>query len=115
MPAASVRVGNTKHNKGHSKSTPAGPDGVNVGAVGDLDNEGHIGVIVIVCAPGHLHKLVSHANVLRIDSHVLWGCHCHKCDCALIAKGLVCPAADGADELDSRYAVVGHEHAARHY
>ena len=63
-------------------------------------------------AIAHLHKLVCHADVLCIDAHVFRGSHGHKRHRALVAKVLVGPGADGADELDRGDAVVGNQHAA---
>ncbi len=61
----------------------------------------------------HLDELVGHADVLRIDTHVLGRRHGHERHRALVAEVLVGPRADAADELHRRNAVVGHQHAAK--
>ena len=63
-------------------------------------------------AVAHLHELVCHADMLCIDAHVFRGRHCHERHRALVAKVLVGPGPDAADELDCGNAVVGDQHAA---
>ncbi len=91
---------------------PARPDSVHIGAVRHLDNELDIAIIVVVRAARNLHKLIGHADVLCVDAHVLGGCHGDQRNRAFVAKGLVGPAADAADELDRGDAIISHEHTA---
>lgn len=94
---------------------PTGPDSVHIGTVCHLDNELDIAIVVVVGTARDLHKLVSHADVLRINAHVLGCGHGDQSNRALIAKGLVGPAANAADELHRGNAVVGNQHTAHAY
>lgn len=68
-------------------------------ALGDLHNEHHVGVVVVVGAAGHVHHLVRHADVLGVGAHVVRRGHHHEGDRALVLRfkagcrvsgGLVC-------------------------
>ncbi len=48
---------------------PAGPHGIDAGALGDLHDEAHVGVVVGVGPARHLHKLVRQPDVLRVLHH----------------------------------------------
>lgn len=92
---------------------PARPDAIDIGPIRHLDDELDISIVVVVGTAGNLHKLVSHANVLCINAHVLWCRHSHQSHCSFIPKCLVSPAADAADKLDCSNAIVRHQHTAR--
>lgn len=42
---------------------PSGPDPLNFGSLGHVQNEIHIGVVVVVGAPRHWHVLVGQADI----------------------------------------------------
>lgn len=74
--------------------TPASPDGVHACALGHVDDEIDIGVVVVVAAAGNFDVLVGHADVVGIDLEVLWRGHDDELDGALIAKRFVRPFPD---------------------
>lgn len=88
---------------------PAGPHSVTRVAVGDVGDEVDVGEVVVVRAAGHLGPDVGHADVLGVSGDVFGSGHGDKLDGPLVAEGLVCPDADGADGLDGGDAVVGDE------
>lgn len=92
---------------------PSWPDGVDVCPVCYLDNQGDVGVIVVVAAAWNFNELVGHPDVLCVNAHVLWRRHRHQTDSTFVPKSLVCPASNAADEFYGSYAVVGHKHAAK--
>ena len=95
---------------GGGRNEPSGPDGVNSGALGNVDDEVDVGIVVVVGAAGHLDVLVGHADVVGVDLEVLGRRHDDKLDGALITKRLVRPLADRANLLDGGNAVVADEH-----
>lgn len=48
-----------------------------------------VGVVVAVVAPGDVHDLVRHANVLRVSPQVLRSGHGYELHCPLLAERLV--------------------------
>jgi hypothetical protein len=82
---------------------------VDVHALGNIDNELDVCVVVVVCATGDLDVLVRHADVLCVCLQILGCGHDGELDGTLIAKCLVSPFADGADLLDGGNTVVGNE------
>ena len=45
---------------------------------GNLNNEHHVSVVVVVRPTGHVHNLVCHTDVFRVGVHVFLGRHHHK-------------------------------------
>lgn len=88
---------------------PAGPDGVDIRALGDINNQLDVGVVVVVGAAGDLDVVVGHADVVGVGLQVLGRGYDGEVDGALVAERLVRPLADGADLLDGGDAVVGNQ------
>mmetsp|Transcript_7504 Transcript_7504/g.21243 ORF Transcript_7504/g.21243 Transcript_7504/m.21243 type:complete len:306 (-) Transcript_7504:285-1202(-) len=88
---------------------PSRPHGLDPGTLGDLQDELHICVVVVIGAAGDLHKLVCEADVLGVGLDVLRGCHGHQHNGLARAKRLVGPGANGAHELGGSVAIVGHK------
>lgn len=82
---------------------------MNSSALGNVDNDIDVGVVVVVGSTGDLDVLVSHANVVGVDLEILGRGHDGKLDGALRAESLVGPFPDGADLLDGGDSVVGDE------
>ena len=70
---------------------PSCPNGVNVHALGHVDNELNVGVVVVVGATGDLDILVRHTDVVCVGRQVLGSGHDGELDGALIAQRFVCP------------------------
>lgn len=47
-------------------SLPSGPNGVDIHALSNVDNELDVGVVVVVGAAGNLDIVVGHANVVGV-------------------------------------------------
>lgn len=90
-----------------AQNLPSSPDSVNSSALSNIDNEIHVGVVVVVGSSWHLNILIGHADVFGVDLEILRCCHDGELDGTLVAKGLVRPLADGADLLDGSNTVVG--------
>lgn len=82
---------------------------MNIHALGNVDNELDVGVVVVVCAAGDLDIVVGHANVVGVGLQVLGGGHDGEVDGALVAKHFVGPFSDGSNLLDGGDAVVGNQ------
>ena len=93
---------------------PAGPHGLHRYALGNVEYEVAVGVVVVVRAAGHGHAVVGDANVLGVGLEVLGRVHDDELDGALVAEDLVGPAAYAAHALDGGDAVVGDEHGLDH-
>lgn len=93
---------------------PAGPDGVCARAEGEVDDKGHVGVVVGIGSAGHLLEGVGEADVLGAGLEVVGGGHGHKLHHPFIPKDLEGPFANRTDGLDSGDSVVGHQHPLDH-
>jgi hypothetical protein len=111
--------------------SPSSPHGVHVHALGNIDNELDVGIVIVVGAAGYLHItlgtpstapsascthlniLVRHANVLGIGLEILGRRHDGELDGALISKRLVCPLPHRADLFDCCDTIVCNEHLRR--
>lgn len=93
---------------------PAGPDGVDIHALGNVDNQLDVGVIVVVGAAGDLDVVVGHANIVGIGLEVLGSGHDGEVDGLFVAKRLVRPFPDGTDLLDGGNSVVCDENLFGH-
>lgn len=91
--------------------TPASPDGVDVHAFGNIDDQLDVGIIVIVCATrnledgvngvfargfgdalaAYLDVLVGHSDVISVCLQIFWGGHDGELNGTFVAKGLVGP------------------------
>jgi hypothetical protein len=49
---------------------PSGPDGMDAMESGQLNDQGDIGVVVIVTSPGHIDDDVAHSNVFGVGTIV---------------------------------------------
>lgn len=105
--------------------SPSSPHGVDAHALGDIDNQLDVGVVVVVGATGDLHSdrqyspparavwepylniVVGHADILGIGLEILRRGHDSERDGTLIAERLVGPLPDRADLLDGGDTIVG--------
>jgi hypothetical protein len=83
-------------------------------AEGEVDDEGHVGVVVGIGSAGHLLEGVGEADVLGAGLEVVGGGHGHKLHRPFIPKDLEGPFANRTDGLDRRDSVVGHQHPLDH-
>ena len=88
---------------------PAGPHGLHRYALGYVENEVDVSVIVIVGASRNGNIVIGQPNVFSVGLHVLWCHHGVKLDGLIAAKYLVRPATHGAYELDGTDAIIGDE------
>lgn len=70
---------------------PSCPDRVHVHALRNIDNELHIGVVVVVRATWNLNVLISHSDVVGIGAQIFGRGHHSELDGPLVAERLVCP------------------------
>lgn len=96
------------------KNLPSGPDGMNSGALGNINDEVNVGIVVVVGASWYLNILIGHADIFGVHLEILRCSHDSELNRALIAEGLVCPLADGADLLDGGNTVVGDQDLCDH-
>lgn len=82
---------------------------MHTGALGDIDNEVDVGVVVVVGTAGHLDVLVGHANVIGIHLKIFGGGHDREFDCTLMTESLIGPFPDRANLLDGGDTVVANE------
>lgn len=80
---------------------------MNSGALGNIDDEVNVGVVVVVGASWYLNILIGHADIFGVHLEILRCRHDSELDRALVAKGLVSPLADRTDFLDGGNTVVG--------
>mmetsp|Transcript_29459 Transcript_29459/g.72929 ORF Transcript_29459/g.72929 Transcript_29459/m.72929 type:complete len:393 (+) Transcript_29459:1823-3001(+) len=93
---------------------PPRPHRVDALTLGDVGDEVHVGVVVLVGATRYLDEVVSKANELGVGFQILRGGHRDELDCILVAEFVVCPPAHGDDRLGSSHAVVGDKHLTDH-
>ena len=74
--------------------------------LGELDDELHVRVVVVVSTAGNLRHLVRHANELGIGKSVLRCRHHNEANEALLSERLVRPLPHRSDRLDGTNAVV---------
>lgn len=48
------------------QNSPASPDGMDVHALGNVDNQLDVGIVVVICAAGDFDVVVSHSNVVGV-------------------------------------------------
>lgn len=92
---------------------PSSPYSVDIHALGNIDNEFDIGVVVVIGTARDFYVMISHADIIGIGLQILRRGHDGEMDCPLIAEGLVCPFPDRADLLDGGNTVVGNKHLVR--
>lgn len=79
---------------------------MHVHPLSDINNQLHIGIIMVICAAGNLDVVIRHADVVCIGLQIFRGGHHSELDGPLVAEGLVGPFPDGPDLLDSGDTVV---------
>lgn len=77
---------------------------------GDIHDELHIGVIVVVGAPGDGHVVVGHLDVLGVGLEILRRYHDDESHGPLVLEHLVRPATHRPHTFDGCDAVVGYQH-----
>lgn len=82
---------------------------MNTHSLRNVNNQLDVGVVIIIRAPGYLHVLISHPDVVCICLQIFRCCHHRELNCALIAENFVGPFSYGSNLLDSRNTVVGDE------
>lgn len=82
---------------------------MDVHPLGNIHNQLHVGVIVIVGAARHLNVVISHSDVVCIGLQVFGGSHHCELDGALVAECLVSPFSNGSNLLDGSNTVVGNQ------
>lgn len=79
---------------------------MDIHSLGDVDNQLHVGIVVIICASWNLHILICHSDVVGVGLQI-FGCrHDSELNRPLVAEGLVRPFPDGSDLLDSCNSIV---------
>ena len=93
--------------------TPARPHCVRTDALGDVDDELHVGVVIVVGTAWHRHELVGELDVGSVGLDVVGRGHGDELDHVVAPKGLKGPLPDGTDALDTGDAIVSDKHAAQ--
>lgn len=88
---------------------PACPNCVDVHPLGDIHDQLHVGVVVVVGASRHFNVVVCHSDVVCVGLQILGGGHDGELDGALVAECLVCPFSNRPDFLDGSNTVVGNQ------
>uniref|UniRef100_A0A0A9HX48 Uncharacterized protein n=1 Tax=Arundo donax TaxID=35708 RepID=A0A0A9HX48_ARUDO len=86
--------------------TPARPNCRDSSSLCYLHDELYICIVVIICSTGNFYKLVGDSYVLSVYLQVLRSRHSNQKNRLLCPKGLQCPRADAAHELDRCHAIV---------
>jgi hypothetical protein len=76
----------------------------------NINDQFHVGVVVVVRATGYLHVLICHPNVVGIRLEIFWCRHDGKLYCPLISKCVVCPFSHRSNLFDRCNTVIGNEH-----
>jgi hypothetical protein len=92
---------------GEHQDVPACPNCVDVHALGDIDNQLHIGVVVVVSAARDFDIVVCHSDVICVGLQIFRSGHDGELNGALVAESLVSPFSDRSNFLDGSNAVVG--------
>lgn len=83
---------------------------MDIHSLGHIDNQLHVGVVVIIRATWHLHILICHSDVVCVGLQI-FGCrHNSELNRPLVAEGLVRPFPDGSDLLDGSNSVVRNQY-----
>lgn len=82
---------------------------MNIHSLSDIDDQFHIGVIVVVRPTGDLNILIRHSDVVCVRTQILGGCHDGELYGPFVPEGLVCPFSHGPDFLDGCDTIVGNE------
>ncbi len=82
---------------------------MHVHALGNIHDQFHVGVIVVISASGNFDVVVGHADVVGVGLQILGRGHDGELNSPLVTKRLVGPFPDGPDLLDCRNAIVGDE------
>lgn len=88
---------------------PACPNSVDVHPLGNIDDQFHIGVVVVVGAARHFNVVVCHSDVVRVGLQIFGGGHDRELNGALVAERLVSPFSNRSDLLNGSNAVVGNQ------
>ncbi len=80
---------------------------MDVHALGNVDDELDIGVVVVVCATGDLDVVVRHPDVIGIGLKIFWRGHHCELDGPLVVELLVRPFSYRPNLLDGSDTVVG--------
>lgn len=94
---------------GGNSDIPACPNGVDVHPLGDIHDQLHVGVVVVVGASRHFNVVVCHSDVVCVGLQILGGGHDGELDGALVAECLVRPFSNRSDFLDGSNTVVGNQ------
>mmetsp|Transcript_28183 Transcript_28183/g.59291 ORF Transcript_28183/g.59291 Transcript_28183/m.59291 type:complete len:252 (+) Transcript_28183:748-1503(+) len=89
---------------------PASPHGLNAMEAGEFDDEGDVGVVVVIGASRDVDYDVAHADVFRIRPQILRSGHDDEGNGSLVSEHFIGPSADTPDGLHGRHSVVGNEH-----
>lgn len=92
-----------------NSNIPACPNCVDVHPLGDIHDQLHVGVVVVVGASRHFNVVVCHSDVVCVGLQILGGGHDGELDGALVAECLVRPFSNRSDFLDGSNAVVGNQ------
>jgi hypothetical protein len=83
---------------------PARPDSVDFSTFGNVDDEVHVGIIVVIRTPWYFYVTVGHTNVFGVYFEILRCCHDGEFDRTFRPKRFVAPLPNGSDFLYSSYA-----------
>lgn len=74
--------------------SPSSPHRVDVHALGNIHDQFHVGIVVVVCASGDLDVVVGHSDVVCVGRQIFGGSHDGEVDGSLVAERLVGPFSD---------------------
>lgn len=94
---------------GAHSNIPACPNCVDIHPLGNIYDQLHIGVVVVVGAARHFDVVVCHSDVVCVGLQIFGRGHDRKLDGALVAERLVSPFSNRSDFLDGSNAVVGNQ------
>lgn len=82
---------------------------MDVHPLGNIHDQLHICVVVVVGAAGHFNVVVCHSDVVCVGLEIFGGGHDCELDGALVAERLVSPFSNRSDFLDGSNAIVGNQ------